>query len=503
MRRAATCIVLLVLAVGCIPQHRVERQLVTPGTGQPLNTNSRYLKAHMRDGSLFVLDGWKQEANEMQGTGVRLSVNRDTLATGALRVPIDSVLLFETNVLPAQNTKTPFVVFTVVTGIFGVICATSPKTCFGSCPTFYASDDQHILAEGFSASIAPALEATDVDKLAIAPVKDAMFTLRMTNEAMETHVIRSLRLLTFPARAGTQVVATARGEFWRVANAQSPECTGPEGSCTAAIRAADRVERFSPADSLDLAAREEIELQFVTPKAGEYALVLKSRQTLLHTYVFYQTLAYLGSQAGEYLASLSRGNMQRFNSLMNLGRAMGGIDVGKPDSREKLEMVYETGPLATDAHLIKLGVLTRGPHTVRLRMAKGHWRIDQLSIVSMIEKLEPIAIDPSEVTHNGKTDATALEALLTPASTLASIPGDEFKIGFKLPKYPEGAELFLEARGYYLEWMREAWMREENAERASMMLDDPARGLREIAPEFKKWEPRMESLFWSSRYVRN
>jgi hypothetical protein len=269
------------------------------------------------------------------------------------------------------------------------------------------------------------------------------------------------------------------------------------------VKAADGNERFSVADSLDLAAREEVELKFVTPRTGNYALVLTSRQTLLHTYVFYQTLAYLGSRTGEFIAAMSRGDLRPVRQIMNLGRAMGGIEVSRPDSEQLLETVYETGPLASDAHLIKLGALTAGEHTLRLRAGKGHWRIDQLAIVRVIERVEPIAVEPAAIIRNNAVEASGLRSLRTKLGTLTSLPGDEFRIRFDLPQYLEGAELFLEARGYYLEWMREAWLQEESAERASMMLDDPRRGLRELAPEFKKWEPQMESLFWSSRYVRN
>ncbi|PYQ27780.1 MAG: hypothetical protein DMF57_18075, partial [Acidobacteria bacterium] len=62
-------------------------------------------------------------------------------------------------------------------------------------------------------------------------------------------------------------------------------------------------------------------------------------------------------------------------------------------------------------------------------------------------------------------------------------------------------ELFLESRGYYLEWMREEWMHEESRVRATMMFLMPHLALRVLAPEFKKIEPQMESRFWNSRYA--
>ncbi len=80
-----------------------------------------------------------------------------------------------------------------------------------------------------------------------------------------------------------------------------------------------------------------------------------------------------------------------------------------------------------------------------------------------------------------------------------TLPGDEHTFVFRLPDHPDRWELFLESRGYYLEWMRSEWLPEENPARAAMMLLEPARALRELAPEFKRLEPHMERLFWGSR----
>lgn len=62
-------------------------------------------------------------------------------------------------------------------------------------------------------------------------------------------------------------------------------------------------------------------------------------------------------------------------------------------------------------------------------------------------------------------------------------------------------DLFLDSRGYYLEWMRQEWLREQNPLAALRMLLDPARALRELAPAFKRIEPQAETLFWRSRYA--
>ena len=71
-----------------------------------------------------------------------------------------------------------------------------------------------------------------------------------------------------------------------------------------------------------------------------------------------------------------------------------------------------------------------------------------------------------------------------------------------MPRNGSSHEVFLETRGYYLEWMREEWLSDENPLRAAQLMLNPAQLLRDVAPEFKQQEAQMESLFWGSRYAR-
>jgi hypothetical protein len=54
-----------------------------------------------------------------------------------------------------------------------------------------------------------------------------------------------------------------------------------------------------------------------------------------------------------------------------------------------------------------------------------------------------------------------------------------------LPADGEGLELFLEARGYYLEWMRQAWLDEESDWKLAKLFTRPASALRDLAPAYK------------------
>jgi hypothetical protein len=76
-------------------------------------------------------------------------------------------------------------------------------------------------------------------------------------------------------------------------------------------------------------------------------------------------------------------------------------------------------------------------------------------------------------------------------------PGDRYDITFRVPD-PDSA-LFLASTGYYYEWMRTEWLKEENESALATLLLDPERALRDLAPAFKGMEAHMDRLFWESR----
>jgi hypothetical protein len=139
---------------------------------------------------------------------------------------------------------------------------------------------------------------------------------------------------------------------------------------------------------------------------------------------------------------------------------------------------------------------------VRLQLTRGLWRIDYLALAHLGEPLQPMRLAPTRVERGGQTDSAALRALVDTGKSLVTLPGDAYDLGYQLPPHPERYELFLESRGYYLEWMRREWLAEENLALAAQILLDPASAVRALAPAFKRREPELERLFWNSRYVR-
>jgi hypothetical protein len=469
----------------------------------------------MMSGELYVLDSWRvlDDGRRLDGTGTLYSVEREPLSEGAVSIDVDEVALFETN-QPDEVTPAGTVVLgimTTVTGALAVYCASNPKSCFGSCPTFYVEggDPDRPAAEGFSESFARVLEARDIDALPRARGTGRRFTLTMRNEALETHAVRRVRLLAAPRPVDGRILAGPGGRFYPAVDLATPEsCRALEGDCLAAVAARGGPERASLADPYDLAERETLEIEFA-PVEGRVGVVLAARQTLLSTYLFYQSMAYFGSRAGDYLASLERGGPALAARATGMARALGGIDVevsegGGEGVREwrGIGSFDEAGPIASDRQVLPFDSTGQGPLRVRLRQAKGHWRVDQVALVRLEAPVAPRRLGPILVEREGRPDSRARDLLERDDRHLITFPGDAYRISFDLPQAANELELFLESEGYYYEWMREQWLAEEDAEMASLVLFHPEEALRRMAPGFKERESGLEQAFWASRFRR-
>jgi hypothetical protein len=500
---------ILILLGGCTAS-RQKRSLVIPDRARHLDKSSSFLKAHMLDGNVYVLSPWRvnETRRVLSGKGSLLDVNRDTLALGTFSIPLDSVAIFETNQVSSSPSVVAMSIMTGVSLALTTFCLINPKTCFGSCPTFYTTDGDEptLRAEGFSSSVAPSLEASDVDALFRAAPKGRDFDLLMKNEALETHIIRYANLLAALRPPGGRVLATPKGRFWQVTRLVEPiSCQGPEGDCLDKVRAFDGDERISLADSTFLAAKETIDLEFDDLPTGKPGLVVASRQSLLSTFLFYQGLAYMGSSVGDYVASLERGEEMPANGIRAMDRALGGIEILVCDQFGDWRLVgevNEVGPLATNTHVIPLpdsGVTSR---KIRLRFSRGRWRIDYVALAVLQGEVIPQTLHPVEVHGNREGNDDARKILLDTSRVLVTLPGDEYVLRYQLPENYRQYELFLNTRGYYLEWMRDEWLPDENAAMVAMMFLNPEKALRKLAPEFKQIEAQMEDEFWRSRYAR-
>jgi hypothetical protein len=487
-------------------------RLVYPVSGaKAIDQSSPFLKVHLKDGYVYTLSKWTtdEKASRVIGEGELRDVNRSLVKTGRDTIPFSEVALFETNVVQVSPATAAMAVVTGGSVAMTIYCAANPKACFGSCPTFYAWDGEKMAlqVEGFSSSILPVLEAKDIDPLYTARPTSRRFEIRMTNEAMETHVVRYADLLAIPRPKEGRVFVSPSDEFYEATDLKEPSsCFGPEGNILSAVRSFDSFERFSLADSANLAEREILELHFDAVSPGKLGLIVGFRESLMSTFLFYQTLSYLGNSAVTWLAKCQQGGPEDARYIEASGRVLGGIEVLVQDDQGewvRAGEINETGPIAMNVQIVPFPAVLPRPHVVRLRMSKGLWRLNYVALASIHPAQAPIRIRPTEARHNNAIDEEARKPVANPMQTLVTFPGDKYTLVYLLPDGYERYELFVESRGYYLEWMRQEWLTDENPARAFLAFTNPEQFLKDEAPRFKLTELQMEQAFWRSKYERH
>jgi hypothetical protein len=504
--------VLFVQFSGC-QSVRVSRENYAPTSALAINPSTPYLKVHMLNGDVYVLTGWTidRESKEVRGTGKRFDFNRTLTKTDTFEIPIQGVALFETNSIATSG---PIVAMTIVTGAslaLTVFCISNPKACFGSCPTFYVWDGKQmrVQAEGFSSSVIPAFESEDIDALYSAKPPNRKLEVILTNEAMETHVIRYAHLLLARHGENDRVFVTPSNEFYEADMISRPSSAiAPEGDCLEKLSAVDGIERFSLADSSDLLTKEEIELTFDSAPGGELGLVLGYRQTLLTTFLFYQALAYMGNSAGQWMAQMQSAGSDYAAKIKSLFLGpVGTIEIFRQDGEgnwEKAGEMSETGPIATNLELLPISHEASSTVRLKLRMTRGLWRLDYAALAHLKKKVKPERLLPEGVVRGDTAvDEEAKKNLAGLAGPLVTLPGDRYSIIYEMPVDYQAYDLFIDTRGYYLEWIRKEWIAEENPNMTFMMFSDPVKYLRVLAPQFKKVEAQMEQAFWRSKYVQH
>lgn len=482
------------------------------------NTNNSplkpFLKAHLKNGDVCILkDSWQVDTmqNTVLGKGIRYNFNRNQTFDGNMSIPIDSVAIFETNDKIKDPERGRIATLSILLGVellLGIICVSNPKACFGSCPTFYMNEEDNFHyadSEGFSSAISPSMEYADIDAINYKPKFDSVFSITMKNEALETHCVNEVKILAYPKGKDEHIYQSPKNDFYLCENNYLvSKAYGNEGDISELVKCEDRQERFSLTDENNLKSKEEIYLLFDGIKNyNDLGLVINFRQTLLPTYLFYSAMGYMGDQVGDIFSILETDKEMQKNFDAS-AKALGNIDIYLWDAQKnnwELQGNFnETGPIAMNRQILPLQNLdTNSNIKIKIVLNKGLWRIDYLSLTNIKKKVNPIEISPNSILNKGMIDPNALTSINDPAKYLISMPGSEYKFNFKLPKGNSNYELFLYSKGYYLEWMRQHWIKDKDLLKLRQMVKFPNEYLTQEAKAYKGYEANMEQEFWNSK----
>lgn len=482
-------------------------------------TNISYFKAHFKNGDVCVLDEWHLDESKeyLIGSGVLYDFNRVEIIRGhQLSFTINSIAIIETNQLDQIQSKdnSRIAALSVISGIniaIGAYCLANPKACFGSCPTFYLDGKDYFhdaSAEGFSSSISPSLEKEDLDALQYRTQQNT-FNISMKNEAFETHAINQIKLLAVPVQKKQGVYHNKEGRFYVCNEVLKPTKANASGqNIRKIIKNLDDQEYFSKTDPNDLSVTEDLFFEFDTKSNAQYGLLLNFRQTQLTTFLFYSSLGYMGDKVADYFAMIETKPLVR-KRLDRFFYKLGEINIHYWDESKQAwiytNTVFETGPIAKNLQIIALpaNASTGKKVKIKVELSKGAWRVDYVGLAAIDKEVKAIEISPFDVQHKKGDSQTLVQQVNTDDNSyLTSFPGDVFKFKFQLPSSENDNyhELFLSSKGYYLEWMRDAWLKEKNTLKLRKMLLNDKQTWQDLAREFKTVEHEMEEVFWESKY---
>lgn len=476
-----------------------------------------FIKVHLKNGDVSILRNWQVHAEQdcLKGKGSEWDYNRDLKFTGELGYTYNEVTLLETNDYSAIKSldQGRFTTLAVMTGLnmtLTLMCATNPKACFGSCPTFFIGENDKLSearAEGFSSAITPSMEARDVDALRTVTSKSQLH-LTMTNEAFETHVINQLSLLAVKTSRQEAAFVDKDNHFYIGEHPVSPgKILIGDKDILPQLCDADGIEYFSKSDHDDLSEKEEIIMYFSNNSSAPKGLILQFRQSLLTTFLLYTGYSYMGNEVGDYLSRIERDKKIR-KMISKPYQLLGGLEVSYYCQQSKkwktADEIYETGPIASNQVIVPLPDNVNLGREIKLKinLTRGLWRLDYVGLSDKISKVKPEMVLPSACLPNDSIAGNEILSLLCDNDTdyLVSLPGDSYRFVFELPSLPANYSntLFLSSKGYYLEWIRKDWMRHKDHKRLKRMLMNHSGEWKALAREYKIVESDMEKAFWNS-----
>lgn len=473
------------------------------------NEHKPSLKAHLKNGDLYVFEHqwvYLDSSETIIGYGTHYNPNRDKLGEGTYTLLIDSIALLE----GTEKLKDHFydrvaslMLFTGVNMAFTAICITNPKVCFGSCPTFYTSANQHTnysAAEGFSAAILPSMEYGDLDDLQTVAPKGS-FTLFMKNEAAERHAINQVYVEAVKLLDGENAYHSPADNQFYVSRSLVVPKTCSSDSLLAKLSHPDKIEYRSKTAHHSLTEKETLEIEFDSVESGNHGLVVDFRQSFVSTYLFYKVFDLMGDEAPS-LAKMEYDTLfrQKFYNILN---HLGTIKIEVYDTAlaayTLVGSLNENGPIAINKQLVILPHLKQKKVKLRLTYTKGLWCFDALNLALHVNPRESKKILVHKVVQDHPSTQKAEELLHSDDNSyFIADAGEGSTLHFTLPYNKQ--QVFLYSKGFYTEYIRSDWMERKNLLNLARTSSLEPLMWRQLAKEFKSLEPIYESDFFASKF---
>ncbi|MCH7573894.1 MAG: hypothetical protein IIA59_02100 [Candidatus Marinimicrobia bacterium] len=478
-------IIISLVFSACFPSKRVtllKREVITPGLRIKSPT-----KAFLMDASFLLFPyGFSVVNDTIRGVGTRYWLDHADLESKPYTIPLDSIGAMSYYDLKSSPGS---LLGSTLLGLYGgfitaysIECITCPKCCFGSCPTLYTHDGKEykLEAELFSYSLSKFFQENDLDRLSQKIPQNGLYQVRVSNEALETHYINELSLITVSHQIGTKLFPSDKGGFIATTTLQPPiEAVNSLGEDVFNLLHS-RDDRWYRSDTNMVRKLAEgvysdwVDLKLKLPeKATNVKLVLHLRNTLLSTILLYDVvLASQGIAALEWTERMNKDLLyaSQYHAIYN---SYSGMDIkvyrnGKWIQQASLK---DVGPIAGKDVAVELAASkdAEGIMRVRLEFFPDNIMIDYVAFEANNSLKEALLVDkilPTEIyDHTGQKRDDILELIeKSDNQFLITSPGESYYFNYNIPPSERMEKtVFVQSKGYYTEWIRGEWLMPRSA----------------------------------------
>lgn len=434
-------------------------------------------KMHLTDGSVILCySGFALSKDTLHATGLRFPFAHEQGFEGLWSIPLDSLVgleYFDKDIRGVRGLGTVLLGATVAgeVGIAGIVIL---KAIFGSCPTVYSFDGerQHLEAESFSYSIGRMFEGHDLDRINQRYRDSSHVTLRVKNEALETHYIDMMRLCYVDHPGETEVFSNDDGDILMTSHPIAPTraVTSENRDVTKEIAQRDGVvytiDSATAGRMLTSGSRDWIECEVPIPaNASTVTIAIRAKNSLQNTVLLYDVMMRdQGLDAMDWSESVNE-NLWYAWRLGGWYKEFSGIELLVKDGEEFVPRgrISDTGPIAWKDVAARI-TLGKQQDTLRMRLQflPDNWIIDWVGFdFSDAEPLTPSYASCVGVMDNfGNQRSDVVVGLGTDDEHYAvTYPGEWLDLTFSVPaSQDKNRTFFLQSDGYYVEWVRPEWI---------------------------------------------
>jgi hypothetical protein len=324
-----------------------------------------------------------------------------------------------------------------------------------------------MVAELFSTSISPSLARDDLDRLTTLTSAEPM-PVRITNEALETHVIDRLEFIVVPHGHDERVLPAGDGRirFVGTSTLSLLHASAQDTSIRARIVDADteawrsgpeRLRTLPPSAPFD-----EIDLMLNAAGHDSIDLEVRWRNTLLTTVLLYDIV--LGDQG---LKALAWQNWLDTDPLYArafevLYERYSGIRIHVWSGTEWVEVEHlrDAGPIVWRDEVRAIPTFGQDTLRVRLSCLADNVLLDRVrATVPVTRSIQPY-VASWEVVQTTAVPQDSIRSAVAFADGAALIhdPGSLTEILVTPPTAMEYGTLLVRSRGFYYEWIRSSWL---------------------------------------------